>query len=194
MLRMMQIFGLIQRDRPPLIFPYLPGYGPQLIPGLGGYSGVPGMGLGGFPGLSPMSGLGVPGISPMSGLGGFPGMGVMPGTGAWPGGGFPPAGGVPGNWLDPSRYGSGPVTRASPHLNGIWELENGGFVIIQGNAARLYLSRERYQDFAVGYDRQHLWWRPQEGGRPSRYLYQTREGRMILRDEGGNLLLMRRRR
>ena len=195
MLRMMEIFGLIHRDRLPLTVPYLPGYGQQLNPGLGGYAGVPGMGLGGFPGLSPMSGLGgVPGMSPMSGLGGVPGMGGIPGAGAWPGGGFPPAGGVPGNWLDPSRYGSGPMTRTSTHLNGTWELENGGFVIIQGNMARLYLSPQQYQDFSVYYDRQHLWWRPQEGGTPSRYRYQTREGHMILRDEEGNLLLMRRRR
>jgi hypothetical protein len=194
MLRMMEIFGLIHRDRLPLTVPYLPGYGQQLapglggygrqlIPGLGGYAGVPGMGLGGFPSLSPMSG-----------PGGAPGMGGMPGTYAWPGGGFPPVGGIPGNWTAPSRYGSGPMTQTSTHLNGIWELENGGFVIIQGNMARLYVSREQYQDFAVYYDRQHLWWRPQEGGMSSRYLYQTREGRMILRDAEGNLLLMRRRR
>jgi hypothetical protein len=206
MLRMMEIFGMIRRDRLPLAVPYLPGYGQQLhpglggygqqfVPGLGGYAGVPGMGIGGFPGLSPIPGLGgVPGMSPMSGLGGVPGMGGIPGAGTWPGGGFPPAGGVPGTWLDPSRYGSGPMTRTSTHLNGIWELENAGFVIIQGNMARLYLSRERYQDFEVYYDRQHLWWRPQEGGAPSRYLYQAREGHMILQDEEGNLLLMRQRR
>jgi hypothetical protein len=202
MLRMMEIFGLIHRNRLPLTVPYIPGYGQDLIPGLGGYGqhfvpglggygAVPGIGLGGFPGLSPMSGLGgVPGISPMSGIGSVPGLGGMPGTGAWPGGGFPPA----GNWLDPARFGSGPINRTGTHLNGIWELENGGFVIIQGNTARLYISREQYQDFEVHYDWQHLWWRPQEGGLPSRYLYQTREGRMILRDEQGNLLLLRRRR
>lgn len=198
---MMEIFGLIHRNRLPLGVPYMPSYSPLLTPGLGGLGGYPGMspmsGLGGFPGMSPMSGLGgVPGMSPMYGLGGVPGMGTMPGAGGWPGGGFPGAGGIPGNWVDSGRYGygSGQGNQAAAGLDGIWELENGGFVIIQGSVARLYISRERYQDFAVRYDRQYLWWRPREGGAPSRYLYQTREGRMILRDEEGNMLLLRRRR
>ena len=67
-------------------------------------------------------------------------------------------------------------------------------MIIQGNAARLYLSRDQYQDFAVRYDRQRLWWRPLEGGTSARYLYQVRDGRMIMQDEEGRQLLMRRRR
>jgi hypothetical protein len=216
MLRMMEIFGLIDRDRLPLSVPYLPGYGQQFAPGLGGFSslgglgGAPGMsqmnGLGGMPGMLPMYGLGgMPGMSPMYGLGGAPGMSSMYGPGGFPGmspapgmGGFPGAGGMPGgnwsNWGNLNQYPQAPVTRAPTYLDGIWELDQGGFVIIKGNNARLYVSREQYQDFAVRYDRQHLWWRPQEGGEASRYTYQAREGRMVLRDAEGNLLLLRRRR
>ena len=63
-----------------------------------------------------------------------------------------------------------------------------------GNTARLYVSRVQYQDFAIHYDAHNLWWQPHRGGRPSRYRYQIRDGRMILQDEEGNLLLMRQRR
>lgn len=181
MLRMMEIFGLIDRDRLPLSVPYLPGYGPQFAPGgLGG--------LGGVPGMSPMYGLGgVPGMSPMYGLGGVPGMSAIPGAGGMPGGSW-------GNWGNLNYYPQAPLYRPSTQLDGIWELDKGGFVIIQGNVARLYLSREQYQDFAIHYDGQYLWWRPQEGGKASQYRYKAREGRMVLGDHQGNLLLMRRRR
>ena len=192
MLRMMEVFGLIDRDRLPLSVPYLPGYGQQFSPGLGTLGGL--SGLGGIPGMSPMYGLGgMPGMSPMYGLGGVPGMSTVPGMGGMPG-----TGGMPGgsweNWGNLNSYPQMPANRPSTYLDGIWELDKRGFVIIKGDVARLHLSREQYQDFAIYYDRQHLWWRPQEGGKASRYKYQERDGRMILRDSEGNLLLMRRRR
>ena len=64
----------------------------------------------------------------------------------------------------------------------------------QGPHARLYVSRQQYQDFAIRYDRRNLWWKPLRGGAASRYLYQTRQGRMVMRDDEGRLLLLRRRR
>ena len=215
MLRMMEVFGLIDRDRLPLSVPYLPGYSQYLTPGLGtlgtypltGLGGVPGMspltglggvpgvspltGLGGIPGLSPLGGLGgVTGLSPLSGMGGVPGMTGIPGAGGWPYGTFPGT----GHWSGSGYRGLGTPYRTLSLLDGVWELENGTFVIIQGENARLFLSREQYQDFAIRYDRQYLWWKPLRGGAASRYLYQTRQGRMILRDDEGQLLLMRRRR
>ena len=66
-------------------------------------------------------------------------------------------------------------------------------MVIRGSNARLYLSRENFQDFRVGYDRQNLWWTRRPAGH-SRYRYQLSDGRMILRDSGGNYLLLRRRR
>ena len=224
MLRMMEIFGLINRDRLPLSVPYLPGYGglgglagasgmsplsglggvPGMSP-LSGFGGVPGMsplsGFGGVPGMSPLSGFGgVPGMSPLSGFGGVPGLptapgyGMAPGMGAWPGAAIPGVGIPPGNWASPGHYGRGRATQPSTRFDGIWELDNGGVAIIRGNTARLYLSREEYQDFSIHYDREYLWWQPRQGSRPSRYRYQAREGRMILQDEEGKQLLMRRRR
>lgn len=219
MLRMMEIFGLIDRDSLPLGAPYLPGYGASSLPalgglsGLGGYpgmSGVPGMspwsgmtgypGMGGIPGMSPWSGMagypgmsGVPGMSPWSGLGGSPGMGQMPGIGGWPAAGMPNAAGVPGNWGGlgwPGGAGSG---AQSGYLDGIWELTSGSLVIIKRSSARLYVSRERYQDFIVGYDQQRFWWTPRGGNTTTTYRYQMRDGRMVLRDSQGKMLLMRRR-
>jgi len=184
MLRMMEIFGLIDRDAFSSRVPYLPGYGLPSIPG------------GGFPGVSPMTGLGgVPGMSTVPGMGAVPGMAGFPGAGSMPGaGGFPGAGGVPGNWAGPARYGWGMAPDTRGRLDGAWELDKGGFVIIRGNTARLYLSREQYQDFSIGYDRQFFWWTPLAGGKSARYRYRVREGRMILGDDEGKLLLLRRRR
>jgi hypothetical protein len=145
-------------------------------------------GLGGMSGMPPMYSLGgMPGMSPMNGLGGMPGMSTVPGMGGMPGGNWE-------NWGNLNYYPQVPANRPSTYLDGVWELDKQGFVIIKGDVARLYLSREQHQDFVLYYDRQHLWWRPQEGGKASRYTYQERDGRMILRDSEGNLLLMRRRR
>jgi len=213
MLRMMEIFGLIDRDSLPLGAPYLPGYGassmPALggLPGLGGYPGMGGMpgmspwsgmggypGMGAMPGISPWSGVtgypgmgGVPGMSPWSGLGGSQGMGQMPGVGGWPGAG------APGGWSNPWWSGGAASGAQSGYLDGIWELTNGSLVIIKRSSARLYVSRERYQDFIVGYDQQRFWWTPRGGNTTTTYRYQMRDGRMVLRDSQGKALLMRRR-
>jgi hypothetical protein len=188
MLRMMELFGLIDRRSLPSYAPYLYGYGGQL-------------GLGGFPGFSPLSGVGgVPGLSPLYGAGGIPGMSAIPGAGGfpgvapWPGSGLPNTGGLPGSWGGIPTYGQWAGPEQAGFLDGVWELDKGGFVVIRGPAARLYLDRERFQDFDIRYDRQHLWWAPKAGGRPSRYRYEMREGRMVLSDAEGNLLLLRRTR
>lgn len=115
-------------------------------------------------------------------------MSPMPGM---TGGGFPRA---IGNPAGPNGYAGGSAPHSAALLDGAWELDKGGFVVIRGGAARLYLTREKYQDFSIGYDRQYLWWSPQRGGSPSRYRYQMSDGRMILSDEDGKLLLLRRRR
>jgi len=189
MLRMMEIFGLIDRSTLPLQVPYLPGG--SGFTGFGGFPGTsPYAGLSGIPGMSPMPGIGgIPGMSPVPGMAGVPGMSPVPGM---MGGGFP---GSNGYLTGPGRYTwPGTPPRQASLLDGAWELDKGGFVIIRGGAARLYLTREKYQDFSVGYDRQYLWWTPRAGGSPSRYRYQMRAGRMILLDEEGSILLLRRRR
>lgn len=206
MLRMMEMFGLIDRSRLPLGVPYLPGYDQALSGGLGGLAPLyglgnlsPGYGLGGLGGLGGLSGLGGLGGMPggpmlpgqMLGQGAIPGQ--LPGLGAWPNAGMPgvPGYGLPGNPLQQWPGQRAPVQSA---LDGVWELNKGGFVIIRGNRARLYLSRDQYQDFTIAYDRRQLSWAPVSGGTASRYRYEERDGRMILRDSEGNYLLLRKRR
>ncbi len=191
MLRMMEIFGLIDRSRLPLGVPYLPSYGQSLAPGLG---------MGGLPGMTGVPGMtGFSGLSPLYGLGAMPGASSFPATGGWPtAGGWPGAGlttmATPGYRPDARWPGVAPTRQPPSYLDGIWEISKGGFVVIRGNAARLYVARDQYQDFAIAYDRQHLWWAPQAGGKRSRYQYQVRSGRMVMRDTNGNYLLLRRRR
>ena len=187
MLRMMEIMGLIDRGPVPLGVPYMPGAG-----GMPGWGGHPGAGM--LAGSSPMGawgnwpGPGMPGMTPYPGMGGWPGSG-MPGMSDWSSGGIPGLSGLPGG----SGFRYGPDRSAVADLDGIWELSNGSVVIIKGQAARLYLTRERHQDFVIGYDGKHFWWSPRGSNVSTRYLYQMRDGRMILRDNDGKVLLMRRR-
>ena len=205
MVTMMENLGLVDRSHLPLGTHYLPSAG-AMSPY--GFSGVPGMnpmtGLGGGLGLNPMTGLGgTPGMNPMMGLGGNPAMNPITGLGGNPAmnpmtglggtsGGWPgnPAFGYPGTtWPNPTQ------TRPTPGLlDGVWELNKGGFVIIQADSARLYITQDQYQDFLVRYDDKHFWWRPRDGSKFQRYRYEMREGRMVLADHEGNLLLLRRRR
>lgn len=176
MLRMMAMFGLIDRYQAPLSFPYAAGIG-----GMSGLGGHPGAGM--LPGMSPMS--------PWNSVtgGGMPGMGQFPASGGWPGATFPGATGTPpANWPSASRS-NGQIE----NLDGIWELENGSFVIIRGHAARLFLNQDRSQDFVIGYDGRTFWWSPRGGNTTTRYRYQERDGRMVLRDNDDKVLLMRRR-
>lgn len=184
MLRMMEVFGLIDRGTLPLGVPYMPGYPPSTVSGMGGMTGLgayPGMG----PGMTPGMGM-VPGMSPMSPWGG---MQQFPGSGMWQGGGQPNASGMPFNaWT--GRQGT---VVAPENLDGAWELTNGSFVLIKGRNARLYVSKDQHQDFSIGYDRQTFWWTPKGGNTTSHYRYQERDGRMVLRDNKGKTLLLRRR-
>ncbi len=197
MLRMMELFGFIDRRPLPPGVPYLPADRPlgPAFGGLHGLSGYPGMGAWPGAGGVPMN----PAISgmPMGWGGQFPSGGFP--TGQHPAGmGMPPFQGVPGMpaWGGVPGPGSNPgyAVPAAGLLDGIWELNKGGLLIIKADAARLYVSRERYQDYVIRYDDSYLWWRPHNGNRTSQYRYEVRDGRMILADSKGNLLLLRRRR
>jgi hypothetical protein len=187
MLRLMENFGFIDHDNLPLGVPYLPSA--SAVSPLG-WSGLPGSatpmmpGSGQFPGTAPLGAMGFPGS---------PGLG-QPG-GGWPG--APWANAPPGaNQFVPQGYGW-PGTAAAPVaglLDGIWELNRGGIVVIRADAARLYVSRDRFQDYLIRYDDSHFWWRPRDGSQFERYRYRMEEGRMVLADREGNLLLLRRRR
>lgn len=191
---MLEKFGLIDGDRLPPGVPYLPSAGAMSPYGRGGVPGMnPITGFSSVPGMDPLSGFGgMPGANPLTGFGGVPGMSPLTGfnrmPGAWPGGGAYP------DRRNSPRGGQAAATPVPGLLDGVWELNKGGFVIIKADAARLYVARDRYQDFLIRYDDKHFWWRPRDGSKFQRYRYEMREGRMVLADNTGGLLLLRRRR
>jgi hypothetical protein len=204
MLRMMEAFGLIDRG-------YLSTWAGPHLPGTGNLAGMatPSTGFGmsplsawsgtQVPGMSPLGGwTGMPGMSPLGGWTGMPGaatpgmtpfLGGMPST-AWPGGAWNPATGLGASGLPGSGVAG---TQQVQDLDGVWELSNGSVVIIKRNAARLFLSTDKFQDFVIGYDTRHFWWSPRGSNTTTRYRYQMRDGRMVLTDNEGKKLLMPRR-
>ncbi len=189
MLRMMELFGFIDRRPVPLGAPYLPAdrpLGPTFASGYGP-AGPGAFAAGGGVPLGPMAAGGPLGWSyPPNAAGPIgPGIATPPWLPGEPGQSKPQ--GMPGPWAGP-----GPPLPPPGLLDGIWQLSKGGLLILKADAARLYVSRERYQDFVVRYDDSRMWWRPHNGNRTSQYRYEVRDGRMVLADETGQLLLLRR--
>jgi hypothetical protein len=132
-----------------------------------------------------------PGSGPLSMSNPFGGPGWMPG-----GGGF----GTPwsSTFQDPSRamgWGEdmmeGFYPGGSP-LEGVWEGRNGELVIVQGNRFRIYSGTSGYVDGYVQVrDGLLAMYTPgEEQARP--FEYAESQGRMILRDEAGEVYLYRR--
>ena len=115
-------------------------------------------------------------------------------TGAfWPSGSpfYPPQGYSP-------YYRPSPYQRINANLlrdlQGSWETNNGGLLIVDGHLARLYLSRDQYQDLELTLNNQFLWVRPvgNRQGYAERYEHRIFDKRVILRDDQGRTLLLRR--
>jgi hypothetical protein len=78
-------------------------------------------------------------------------------------------------------------------LQGAWQSDNGGLLLVKDNLARLYLSRDRYQDLYLRADTRYLWLRPAgTPGRTMRYTYRVHDDRLELYDWQGNSLILRR--
>ena len=112
-----------------------------------------------------------------------PPWGGAPGWGAAPYG-APPWGGVPWN----GAWGGDPVRR----LQGAWETDHGGLLLVKDHVARLYASRDEYQDYYLRADPRFLWLQPVEGGVPTRYEHRIYGNRIVLRDARGNRMVLRR--
>lgn len=187
MLRLMENAGFLDRDELPMGVPYLPSanaVSPFAFSNLAPPAGTA------IPGLNPFSNP-MP-LSPMTG-GGF--SGLAPPGGTWPGIPWTNMPQGPGQFSPQTPGWPGmPTPPVAGLLDGVWELNRGGVVIIRADAARLYVTRDRSQDYLIRYDDTHFWWRPRDGSQFERYRYRMEEGRMVLADEAGNLLLLRRRR
>lgn len=162
---------------------------------LGQASNTPGLGYG-YPGLwgSPLGGS--PWASPWSAP-----MGPMPWAGQSSGG--VPWSGVPwansqlpgySDWTSRQNYNrNGPYAHLMRILQGSWETHSGGLLLVKGNLARLYLSRDRYQDLEITADQHYVWMRPAgTRQRPDRYEHRIFDRRVILRDENERVLILRR--
>ena len=119
--------------------------------------------------------------------------------GYWPGAGnaygWPAP--IPGPYNYPPPQGWSPyATPGAPNaiesLQGSWETETGGLLVIKRNFARLYLDRDRYQDLELHADEQYLWMRPARGGLMERYDYVLTDEHATLRADDGRTLRMRR--
>lgn len=130
------------------------------------------------------------GASPFSGI---PWM-SLPASGATPYGAAPlasgaiPYGSTP--WTPPvSHYRGGNILNK---LQGAWETDKGGLLLVRGNMARLYVSREEHQDLYITADPRYLLLQPVGSQSPTRYEYHLYGDRLVLRDGRGNRLVLRR--
>lgn len=181
-----------------------------------------GLALLGQAGNTPELGTAYPGLG-MSPWGGAPWAGNPAGMSPWgtsppgmspwsvgPWGGVPltayqgmpiPPGGVP--WANQGLRAypqwNGNQAFATPNsgllriLQGEWETHSGGLLLVKGTLARLYVSRDRYQDLQIAADSAYVWMRPAGTSQaPDRYEYRVSNRHIVLRDQDQRILLLRR--
>lgn len=129
------------------------------------------------------------------GPGGFGMPGGMPGGMPW-GSGMPSPQGGFGEMMKPFTSGAFPGAKGLPWagspLEGVWEGRNGELLIVQGNRFRLYPGESGYLDgyLQISGDRLALYNPSDAQTRP--FEYAESEGRLVLRDGGGQVYLYRR--
>jgi hypothetical protein len=150
------------------------------------------MGLFGSTGAgTAMSPMGMAGPNWGLGPGGFGAPGGMPWGGAIP----DPQSGF-GQMMRPFSSGTFPGGAGFPWsggpLEGIWEGRNGELLIVQGNRFRLYPGESGYLDgyLQASGDRLALYNPGDDQARP--FEYTESEGRLVLRDQDGQIYLYRR--
>ncbi len=88
--------------------------------------------------------------------------------------------------------GTGPFRWGGAPLEGIWEGRNGELLIVQGNRFRIYPGNAGYLDgyLQISGGRLAMYNPSDDSARP--FEYAESEGRLVLRDASGQLLLYRR--
>lgn len=152
----------------------------------GGWSGWPGASPFTLPGQTPWS-------SPWMGQGNLPGFsspwsplgwgGQLPGFGQ---GGFPPYQ-TPWGSMSPWWGGYEP----SP-LQGAWESPTGELLLIEGSGYRMYAGESRHLDGQLRIEGDRLLLSNPEQRSAQRFEFITQDGRLVLRDENGQIYLYRR--
>jgi hypothetical protein len=122
---------------------------------------------------------------------------IWPAAPAW---GTPTWTGVPGYpgypYAPPPPGYPGPAYYDRHHilarLQGGWETDSGGLLLIKGNMARLYLDRQHHQDLYIRADPRYIWMRPVESDQEKRYDHRIFDDKILLRDAQGRTLTLKR--
>jgi len=89
--------------------------------------------------------------------------------------------------------GQPPLGPTSATLDGNWRGQSGEVLVVRNGLFRIYLDRDRYQEGRIELrGKDVLGMQSQDGSVTRRYEYAVHEGRLVLRDEAGNLLLYKR--
>ena len=89
-------------------------------------------------------------------------------------------------------YGQSPMSRTAP-LDGNWQGQSGEVLVVQNGRFRIYLDPDRYQEGRVELlSKDLLEMYSRDSATARRYEYAVHQGRLVLRDDAGNLLLYRR--
>lgn len=183
MVRMMDVMGFLgdDGDRQQRRSSRRSNSGRDFFSSPGRWSRFSGMDTFGFPGLSPWA-TGFPGMgSPWSGFG-------------WPGGSmgnpmsFAPPWGSDLPWGGGYGYGSGPM---GP-LEGSWESPSGELLLIEGGRYRMYSGESRYLDGLIDLDGDRILLHNPQQDYTREFEFAYKDGRLILRDETGQIYLYRR--
>lgn len=121
---------------------------------------------------------------------------LSPWVGRLPTQGLPPFGqgfGLQKNYpgFDPRQW-LPPMSGTLSPLEGIWQGSRGDLLVIRGHQFRVYATAERYIEGWLKIDGQQLLLVNTQYQAPHRFEYAIHEGRLVLRDEQGQLLLYRR--
>ena len=145
------------------------------------------------PGWNSLATPGAPGWPPGTApWGGYPGAATPWAQPPWGSAGWPPTANVSPGYSQPGPTG-GRYSYLLRLLQGEWETHNGGLLLVKGNLARLYVSRDRHHNLEITVDPHYLWMKPAGSTQaPDRYEHRIFDRRIILRDEAGKVLLLRR--
>ncbi len=182
---MMRMMGMLNDDPRPWLNPFIsapatPAWpvGPMSPGGMSPYAMMaPGMASGMTPGM-PLNGMGQYYQQSQNWMRQLPMR-----QGAW--GGLEQA--LPGT-------GSASAEEKTDTPEGKWRGSNGEWLIIARGMFRLYVSRDRYVEGDVRFADRWVSFRNNDNQTVKTYEFAVRDGRMILKDEDGNLLLFKQQR
>lgn len=112
----------------------------------------------------------------------------MPGY-SFPPGNFPSIGNRP---RYPAYIPGSPGYHRRSRLEGSWRGKTGEILVINSGRFRIYQSPERYHEGLIYLDKKHLALRQTAVDVTHKYEYAEQDGRLVLRDARGNLLLYKK--